>query len=242
EKGLEKFPGAGELYLELGNMYVATKEYGKAIVYYENGIKADPAFPSNYYWAAKLYCSSKEEVWGMLYGEIFINLERNSKRTREISKLLFDTYKSQIKFSSKGDSSSVNFSQAVIDASEIKDPKNFKIPFSWGVYARILVMSIISEKQIDLSSLNRIRTRFIELYFQGDDSKKYPNVLFDYEQSMIKAGHFETYNHWLLSEGDRDAFKQWQAANMDKWTAFAKWFTDNKLQIDETHRFYRQQY
>ncbi|MFZ1799296.1 MAG: tetratricopeptide repeat protein, partial [Chitinophagaceae bacterium] len=78
EKGLKKFPNSGELYLESGNMDLVKKDYNKALNYYEKGIEMDPKFPSNYYWASKIYCSSEDEVWGMIYGEIFMNLERNS--------------------------------------------------------------------------------------------------------------------------------------------------------------------
>ncbi len=74
------------------------KDYNKALTYFEKGIEVAPNYSSNYYWCARLYCNSTEEVWGMIYGEIFMNLERNSKRTAEISKLLFDTYKKEIKW------------------------------------------------------------------------------------------------------------------------------------------------
>ncbi|MFH2095531.1 MAG: tetratricopeptide repeat protein, partial [Bacteroidota bacterium] len=72
--GLEIFPNSGCIYLEIGNVYWNRKEYGKALPYYEKGIEVQPEFPSNYYRAARLYCSSTEEVWGMIYGEIFMNL------------------------------------------------------------------------------------------------------------------------------------------------------------------------
>ncbi|MEO6831766.1 MAG: tetratricopeptide repeat protein, partial [Chitinophagaceae bacterium] len=117
ENGLKRFPDAGELYLERGNMDLFKKDYENALSYYEQGIKLDPKFPSNYYWASIIYCSSSEEVWGMIYGEIFMNLERNSKRTAEISKLLFDTYKSGIQFTSDT-SMTVSFSQSIILDSE----------------------------------------------------------------------------------------------------------------------------
>lgn len=99
-EGLLIFPNSGMIYLEKGNVYLNKNEYNKALKLYEKGIEVDPDFPSNYYRAALLYCNSTEEVWGMIYGEIFMNLERNSKRTAEISKILYDTYKSQITFSS----------------------------------------------------------------------------------------------------------------------------------------------
>jgi tetratricopeptide (TPR) repeat protein len=242
ETGIKKFPTSGELYLELGNMNLAKKEYAKALEQYERGIEADPGFPSNYYWASKIYCSSEEEVWGMIYGEIFMNLERNSKRTMEISKLLYDTYKSEIKFTTDT-SFGVSFSKgSIMNINDGKDPKNFKMPFGTGVYEMILATAVIGEKIIDINSLDRIRTRFIESYFKGDNATKYPNVLFDFQQEVKNAGHMEAYNHWITIKGDDDGFKTWYAANKDKWDNFIAWFGPNPLKVDQSHKFYRAQY
>jgi tetratricopeptide (TPR) repeat protein len=241
-KGLKLFPNSGELYLELGNMELVKKDYDKAMGYYEDGIKNDPKFSSNYYWATKIFCSTEEEVWGMIYGEIFINLERNSKRTAEISKLLFDTYKSEIKF--VGDTSmQVSFSKNnTISLDALKDPKNFKLPFGMGCYEILMSISVVGEKQIDLNSLDRIRTRFLDNYFKNKYYSKYPNVLFDYQKQVEDAGHLEAYNHWLLLKGDTDGFTQWQTANQPKWDAFVKWYGENMIQLDANHKFYRSQY
>ena len=242
EKGVKKFPNSGELYLEMGNMKINKKEYEKALPFYEKGIEVDPKFPSNYYWASKLFCSSTEEVWGMIYGEIFMNLERNSKRTAEISKLLFDTYKSEIKFTSDT-SYSVSFSKnASMNVEDLKDPKKIKLPFGMGCYEMVLMLAVLSDQQIDINSLDRIRTRFVDGYFKGDNSKDYPNLLFDYQQKIKTAGHLEAYNHWILMKGDEDGFDKWKANNETKWNDFTKWFTDNKLQVDRTNKFYREQY
>ena len=59
-------PTSGKLYLELGGMYLHTKEYDKAISYYEKGIDVEPGYPSNYYRLAKIFLNSDEEVWGMI--------------------------------------------------------------------------------------------------------------------------------------------------------------------------------
>lgn len=242
EKGISKFPNAGELYLEMGNMKISKKEYDKALGYYEKGIEMDPQFPSNYYWATKLFLGTEEEVWGMLYGEIFINLERNSKRTAEISKLLFDTYKSEIKFTSDT-SYSISFSQnASININDLKDAKNFKLPFGIGCYEPLLLLSVGAVRMIDLPSLNGIRTRFLENYFSRDHSKKYPNVLFDYQQKMKIAKQLEAYNHWLLMQGDKEGFQKWINENEEKWEKFKTWFSENKLELDQSHRFHRKQY
>lgn len=209
ENGIKKFPNSGKLYLERGNMEMLAKEYGKALEFYEKGIEVNPKFPSNYFWVTKIYCSSTEEVWGMIYGEIFMNLERNSKRTAEISKLLFDTYKSEIKFSSDT-SFSVSFSKnASINLNDLSNPGVFKLPFGLGAYEPTLMLSMLSVKEINLSTLHKIRSAFVDNYFSNGNNKVYPNILFEYQKLVKEAGHFEAYNHWILMKGDEEAFGEW---------------------------------
>jgi tetratricopeptide (TPR) repeat protein len=242
DAGLEKFPNSGMMYLEKGNVYWGKEEYGKALPFYEKGIEIDPGFPSNYYRATILYCRTTEEVWGMIYGEIFMNLERNSQRTKEISKLLFDTYKSEINFTSDT-SYTVSFSKnASINIADINNPEKMKLPFGIGIYEPNLMMSMIYEKSIDLNSLDRIRKNFVESYFINGNDKKYPNVLFDYQNKVMKAGHLEAYNHWILMQGDLDGFDAWFELNKDKWDAFVEWFTKNGLVLNESNKFYSGQY
>jgi len=241
DAGLVKFPKSGIILLEKGNVYWMQKNYEKALSFYEKGIEVDPKFPSNYYRATLIYLSSTEEVWGMIYGEFFMNLERNSKRTPEISKLLYDTYKSQIKFTSDT-SFSVSFSQnSVIDFSASKS-NEFKLPFGIGAYEPTLMMAMLTEKSIDLNSLNTIRTNFVEKYFEGENDKKYPNVLFQFQKKVKEAGHFEAYNYWILMKGEEDGFTAWYDENTEKWDAFVTWFTANGLQLDENNKFFSGQY
>lgn len=241
DDGLKIFPNSGMIYLEKGNVYWGKKDYGKALPFYEKGIEVDPKFPSNYYRATRIYCGSTEEVWGMIYGEIFMNLERNSKRTAEISKLLYDTYKSEIKFTSDT-SMTVSFCQQMnMNVNSISDPKNIKLPFCM-IFEPTLLMSIAFEKSIDINSLDKIRTTFIDNYFNNERDKTYPNVLFSYQKQVKEAGHIEAYNHWILMKGDEDGFDKWQSANKDKWDSFVKWFGDNGLKINDANKFYSGQY
>lgn len=242
DEGLKIFPKSGLIYLEKGNVYWSKKEYGKALPFYEKGIEVDPKFPSNYYRATRIYCGSTEEVWGMIYGEIFMNLERNSKRTAEISKLLYDTYKSEIKFSSDT-SFSVSFSKnATININDLQNPGKMKLPYGVGVYEPTLMFSMLSVKSIDINSLDDMRSSFIDNYFKNEHDKTYPNVLFTYQKQIKDAGYIEEYNHWILMKGDEDGFDKWQAANKDKWDSFVKWFGANGLKINDTNRFYSGQY
>lgn len=236
--GLKKFPNSGLLYLEEGNVYLDRNGIDKALPFYEKGIEVDPKYPSNYYRAAKIYCASTEQVWGMIYGEIFMNLERNSKRTAEISKLLFDTYKSQIKFTSET-TSEVSFSKnTTVNVNNIGSDKQIKFPFSL-VYEPTLLLSIINEKQIDLNSLDRIRKNFVLNYYKFGHNKTHPSILFEYQNKILESGNLEAYNHWLLLKGDSDNFDKWKAANNDKWNKFIDWFTENKLKIDNSNKFVR---
>lgn len=241
DEGLQIFPNSGIIYLEKGNVYWSKKEYGKALPFYEKGIEVDPTFPSNYYRATLLYCGSTEEVWGLLYGEIFMNLERNSKRTQEISKMLFNTYKSQINFTSDT-SMTVSFCQEMsVNVGSIGDTNNIKLPFCM-FFEPTLLMSITSEKSIDINSLDKIRSTFIDNYFKNELDKKYPNALFSYQKKVKESGHMEAYNHWILMKGDEDGFDNWLSSNKDKWDSFKKWFGENGLKLTDTNKFYRGQY
>ena len=239
-QGLAKFPGSGPLHLEMGNLQLAKKNYVEALSFYEKGIEMAPTFPSNYYRAAKLYLASNNELWGMIYGELFMNLERNSARTAEMSKLLFDTYKSEITFP-KPNSASVSFGQTVIDASTMGKGKNLKLPYSLA-YETTMGVAVASEHEITLRSLNTIRNSFISTYYAMKHDAKYPNVLFDYQRQIDKAGHAEAYNYWLLMKGDEDGFDAWAKANPEKWKNFVAWYQNNSLALDAKHKFYRTQY
>jgi len=129
KKGLDKFPESGRLYFELGNVQEVLKKYDNAVDSWEKGISVLPSYPSNYHTASIYYCKySTEKIWGLLYGELFINIERGSKKTEEISKLLFDTYKSSINIKSKTESD-VHFSKTTQIGFSIGD-ENIKLPFS----------------------------------------------------------------------------------------------------------------
>lgn len=172
----------------------------------------------------------------MIYGEIFINLERNSKRTSEISKLLFDTYKSEIKFTSET-TSEVSFSKnTVVNVSG--NTKEVKLPFSL-VYEPTLLLSIINEKSIDINSLNNIRTNFLLNYKNFGHNKTHQNVLFDYQNKILENGNLEAYNYWLLSQGDSENFDKWRSTNKEKWDKFVDWFMENPIKIDNTNKFLR---
>ncbi|PWJ44607.1 tetratricopeptide repeat protein [Sediminitomix flava] len=242
EKGLKKFPESGRIYLEMGNLFWNQKSLSKALYFYEEGIKVDPFFSSNYYRATLCYMNSTEKVWGMIYGEIFMNIERNSKRTQEISKLLFDTYASQIDINP--DSTHISFSKqntiniTLEDLTNGLDTKQL-IKNSYGtlVYETTMAVSLANQKEIDLSSLYQIRKNFIELY-QESYGKEYPVSIFEYKELLIEKGLFEAYSYWILSEGNPEEFSLWHSINQDKWEDFINWFVDNPFSFEKDKSFH----
>ncbi|KAA2238913.1 hypothetical protein F0L74_22115 [Chitinophaga agrisoli] len=249
DDGLERFPGSGPLHLERGIMEMKAKQYGRALAYFEAGINGEPTFTSNYYWAAKIFCSqSEEEVWGMIYGEIFINLERGSKRTEEISKLLYYTYKSEIQFPNDT-SVSVSFHKDnTINigwdpksgpedlAKQLMSALNRSFP---GVYEQSLMLSVVGEKIINLQTLDSIRTRFLDIYAQQGKELTVPVPIFDYQRQLRSLGYLDAYNYWALGLGSQQEFEDWRIANQDKWDKFIAWFREHGLQVTNENKFTR---
>lgn len=240
EKGLLQFPSSGILHLERGNMELFVERYDAALGYYEKGIAVAPAFPSNYYWAAKLFLASDNPMWGLQYGEILMNLERNSARTAEISALLHRTYTERILL--KGDTgASISLCKNMVMAMPTSGSDRMRLPYCM-IYEPTLLLATVGETTIDMGSLDRIRTRFLRTYLEQGHQGTHPNALLAYQDRVQKAGHIEAYNHWILMKGDEEAFARWNDADPDRWKAFVTWFSDNPMKPTPTDRFHRDQF
>lgn len=242
QDGLKVFPSSGRLYLEQGNVYYDKKMYAKALPYYEKGISVDPMFPSNYFRAAILFLSTEEEVWGMMYGELFILLEPNTDRTTMISKMLYDTYKSEIKRTSDT-SYSVSFTKMgnYVNAEDALD-SNFKLPFSTMVYEATMSIGVGLVDSLNLDGFCNIRAIMLEQFYKMNFDKQYANVLFDYQKKVKDAGLLDTYNHWVLLGGDTEEFAKWYDKHKDDVSKFASWYSSNKIEITKDNVFLRDKY
>ena len=171
-----------------GNMYHTDNNFDKALQLYEEGIKVEPQYPSNYFWAAVLYCASNYPCRGMVYGEIFMNLERHGERAASIRKILYRTYIDKIKIASD---SSLSL-QFVPKNVTIKMDRlgHMQIPF--GVdYERLLSASIQPPfHPLDIAALSKIRTNFVENYAKQDTSR-FNNVLFNFQGKIHDLGFMD---------------------------------------------------
>ncbi len=230
DEGLKKFPNKGNLYLEKGIVYEIQKKYEVAIENYKKGIKAEPKYSSNYYRLATLYLKSKDIVPGLIYGEIFINLERTTKRTKEISEKLFNGYKNAVTFENK-ELKQLNFcKEVIIDFNKFEENK--KLPLCM-IFTSTLVLPLTSINEISLDNLSKVRQKFIELYFQKYNNQ-YPNILFDYHKQMIEQSVFEAYNYYIFQMGAQDEFANWLENHQDQYNKFVDWYTDKKNIINPT--------
>lgn len=235
--GLNKFPNEGVLYEELGNLAMMDKDYEEALLHFEKGILKSPSYPSNYYKASKIYCSSTEEVWGLIYGEIFMNLERNTERTKEISELLFNTLKNGVEF--HGDSSiSVNICQHIDDSTNQNDSLSAK-SFGQRVVEPNMLKSFVKIDTVTLENIDRMRKSFIHHYYLHEDTFFPRHQLFEFHKDLIKHGHFEAYNYWLFMMGDVESFKKWEKDNKSQWIMFLDWYKKNELQLTNESAFHK---
>ncbi|HVZ37887.1 MAG TPA: tetratricopeptide repeat protein [Candidatus Kapabacteria bacterium] len=241
--GLKRFPNSGPLHLELGVMSLKEDSVAKAVRYWEQGIRHAPRFASNYYRAAKAFCSGTERLWGLLYGEIFMNLEPASKRASEISKLLFDTYAAAITLHK--DSLRVNLlERSTIGAGDIS--KHMKQPYSLDAITAVTMACAAGMHkrdgvtvQMTVERLHAIREKFIGIWFERGLDTTHANVLHYYQKQLLDAGHFEAYDRYLFREADAEAFQAWYDAHEEAMKSWIVWMEGHSIPIDGQHYFSR---
>ncbi|MCQ2326679.1 MAG: hypothetical protein MJZ71_03875 [Bacteroidales bacterium] len=229
--GLNKYPKAGNLYLELGNIEFKDGNFKNALYWYEKGIEADPLFSSNYFRAAKVFLMSTEMVWGVLYGEIFMLLEPETERSKEMSKELLDAYFFCIK-EDKG-KAVVDFNNNIIVYSDSYERKNL-LPKTFN---EIMQQCCNRLSRLDLRTLIDIRRNFIlKIYEQAPD---FDNVLFAYEKDLISKGLFDAHCYHLFAYGEPKTTKQWISSNSAQWERYTKWIKSHPIPISTSNYFCR---
>lgn len=240
--GLERFPNSGRLHLELGVMMLMAENYNEAINYWEDGIRAEPAYSSTYYNLAKLFAQTNERMYAIFYGELFMNLERNTARTQEISALLYNAYRQSMDFSKKK-KGNVSFVKTtifgVVEGDSVRLPMSMHYELGMLQAGSTVAASKKKLKSIELDDLVAIRSNFKSFWNERNLHKKYPNVLLDFHQELQKRGFMEAYSYWVLMKGDQEAFDKWAEDKADEFDAFAIWFNKNPLEVTPENYFVR---
>lgn len=203
KKGLKKFPKSGPIYSEYGELLWSLKDFS-AIELWEKGIQNDPAYSGNYYNAALYYFFTKDKVWSLIYGEIFVNMESLSERGAAMKQLLLQGYKEKL------------FAEADLMKGEEKNKSEFARAFLQSMNNQ----SSLANKGLTIETITMIRSRFI-LDWYAANAAKFPFRLFDYQQQLLKEGMFEAYNHWLFGPVDNlAAYDNWTKTHTEQYTAF----------------------
>jgi Tfp pilus assembly protein PilF len=193
KRGLKKFPNSGPLYSEYGELLWAKKDFS-AIEQWEKGIQVDPAYSGNYYNAARFYFYTKDKVWGLIYGEIFVNMESLNDRGAAMKQLLLEGYKEKL----------------FADANLMSGQEKNKNEFSKAFLDCMNKQSSLVDHGITTETLTMIRSRFILEWFDKYASR-FPYKLFDYQRQLLQEGMFGAYNQWLFGTVEN-------LASYDSWT------------------------
>ncbi len=201
---LRKFPNSGVIYNEYAELFALENELEEAILQWEKGIQADPVYSSNYYNATMYYVRTKNWLRASLYGEIFLNLESYSARTKEIKEQLYVSYQNLL----------TNAASKTVQSS-----KNLT-PFEKSMQDVYLKITSNKPVTIGFDEITGFRTRFLVEWLQGKQ-KDFPFQLFDHQQYLVSQGIFEAYQYWLFSENIGEAaYQDWQKTHQKDFEAF----------------------
>jgi len=212
KKGIKTFPKSGPLYNEYGELLWSSKDLN-AIKVWEKGIEQDPSYANNYYNASKFYYASKDKIWSLIYGEIFINIESFTAHTAEIKNLLLDGYK-----------------KLFADPDLMQDSKG-KNKFELAFLSTMNKQNSVVTKGINAETLTMIRTRFI-LDWEKDYAHKFPLKLFEMQRELLEKGLFPVYNQWIFGASQNlAAYQNWIATHAEEYSAFNKYLNDRIFKV-----------
>lgn len=217
DKGIKIFSHSGFLYHELGRYYEAEVEMEYALDSWLKGIEEDPAYHLNYYEAARMYSITKRQLWAVLYGEIFINMERQTPRSVETRKLVLEGYTKM--FASIGTGDVPRFGEYKY--------ANDDLNFEDAVMKIFMQLAPVVADGMTAENLTMLRTRFI-MEWMNTYNAKFPFSLFTYQERMMRDGQFDAYNQWLFGNAENTAqFNSWQQFHPNAIPAFNSWTAQN---------------
>lgn len=220
KKGIKKFPGSGVLYNDYGES-LWTQGDINAIKQWERGIEKDPEYSGNYFNAAKYYFFSTEKVWGLIYGELFVNMETFTSRTAEMKNILFDGYKKLF-----SDPAYFNIRH---------DKENFESDFIATMQQQLKVSGL----GITVESLTMIRSRFILDWYEKL-GKKFPFRLFEFQRQLLQEGLFDAYDQSIFGIAQNlQAYQNWTTTHPLEFTDFTRFQKNRTFKISKGQYYHK---
>lgn len=237
-RGIEQFPDAGNLYLEIGNVYYTHNYKDEALRIYNLGIEADPNFASNYFRAANIYFDTDTTAWGLIYAESEILLNPNNiERREEMARSIVNCYDKK----AERDHNPVRLklsptfvlNVSYVDGSEESETR-LGVPGVVEACYNIAIKDLNNEGKVfdpnSFTYLIEMRRKMVENYFElTDDYFGKGMYLLQFEKKVIDAGHWEAYNYFIFSEALTYYCETWFVDHREDYNKFIDWYNDGNI-------------
>ncbi len=202
QDGMKRFPKSGALIMELGTIRMQEEDYAGALEMYERGVAVAPDYAPNYYRAAWIHFHSDAPWDGIAMAERFIAMDVKGERVEEMSQMTFDAYAALILAAVKSDKDGI-IGRAATELGF--DPQRGK--------ATITLRVVCGVKKA--------------LHITRPEDGSVAASVWDFEERVAGAGHWEAYCRWLLRKGREEEFSGWLALHEDLMERFAEWMGEN---------------
>jgi tetratricopeptide (TPR) repeat protein len=220
KKAFKLYPDNGRLYADYGE-YLLIKEKIGCITSWEKGMKADPSFAGNYYFASKYYNANNNILLSTWCAENFINLEYLTARTVEIKNILYKNLRT------------------ILTNSKLENDYSIKNNDFFKAYLSCMNLALqnASNNGINAESLTLIRTRFILIWNEKYEAS-FPCKLFEYHRQLLIDGTFEAYNQWVFGSVENfNSYQNWIENNSKANDALTKYRTSRIYKIPADQYF-----
>lgn len=219
KQAIKEFPKSGSLYNDYGELLLNNHDPA-AIKFWEKGIQSDPSYGNNYYNACKYYFFKNENVWSLLYGEIFVNIESFTSHTAEVKDILLNAYK-----------------KLFADPNLLENTKD-KSAFEVAFLTCMNKQNPVVIRGINPETLTMIRTRFI-LDWNKNYAEKFPLRLFELQEHLLQEGLFPAYNQWIFGASQNlAAYQNWTNNHPTETEALKKFQNGRTFKMPEG-QYYR---
>jgi hypothetical protein len=198
----------------------------------ESAALAAYSTPDVYPPLVKLFASTTERLWAVIYGEVFINISPDERLKKESGALVFSVYDDAIAQPEAGKFSISLTRQSEINAADPTPPfgMNFEVSVLMGLLAGPPDAPTFRPGLEPLTLQALSDTRFQQLAIWQE--KRLPvTALVRWQQEVANAGHFEAYNYWLFQTARPAEFEAWLRSHASAYEAFKVWQGNHRLAI-----------
>lgn len=216
-------------------MKLISTDPAKARLYFDHAIDMDPEKAEYYYQAAKLYANTVERIWTLIYGEIFVNLEKNTARTVEIKKLMFDSWKKSLTINSATDIHVDVTQEEASYGMEKFDSDKFVVSFAQSYETTLEIGLYRLSDGLSLTNMYFYYRDFVNYWFRKKELE-FPCFIFDWEKTISESNHLEAYIFWLFKDSFPAEYNDWIKIFNKQMASFESWLENNQMNISEYNR------